>query len=476
MFRTICKLFIIAVVFSPTVVNARSAPDSFADLAEKLLPSVVNISTTHKSMGRAVPNEMQQFKGTPFEPFFKDFFNDRHTEREVSSLGSGFIIDEKGIIITNYHVINKAEEIKVILSDDTVLEATIIGKDKKTDIAVLQVKTDKKLIPVEFGDSDKIRIGDWILAIGNPFGLGGTVTSGIISARARDIHFGPYDDYLQTDASINRGNSGGPMFNMSGKVIGINTAIFSPTGGSVGIGFAIPTNMVKKIIADLREYGHTRRGLLGVKIQMVTDEIAESLGLDKAKGALVASVDKEGPAFKAGVQNGDIIIEFDGHEIKEMRQLPRIVAETKIGKKIKIVVLRNGHEKTFNLKIGEMKEDEIELAGDIKKNGKTFLNGKKMIEPLGIEVSSLTKDIRLKFNIPDDIQGVFITEVAQNSDIAKKGIRKGDILVEVNQHKVNSPADIEKQLEAVKKSGRKSVLLLIVGKAGLRFVAVKLHQ
>ncbi len=329
--------------------EARGAPDSFADLAQQLLPAVVNISSsTSMQVARGNGPEIPLFPpGSPFEQFFKDFLDRNHPggrpggprgdqgppspERKMQSLGSGFIVDPSGLIVTNNHVIDGADEITVTLQDNTSLKATLIGKDERVDVALLRVKSDHPLPSVKFGDSDAERVGDWVLAIGNPFGLGGSVTAGIVSARGRDIRQGPYDDFIQTDAAINRGNSGGPLFNMNGDVIGINTAIYSPSGGSIGIGFSIPANMAKNVVAQLKDYGHARRGWLGVRIQQVTPDIAESLGLHDSSGAMVAGVNDGGPADKAKIRNGDIILKFNNQDVKEMRSLPRIVAETVIG-------------------------------------------------------------------------------------------------------------------------------------------------
>ncbi|WP_375731161.1 Do family serine endopeptidase, partial [Azospirillum sp. B506] len=344
----------------------RNAPGSFADLAEKLLPAVVNISTSQSAPQRPQGQrpEVPQFPpGSPFEDFFRDFFDRQQQQdqpqRKATSLGSGFIIDAKnGYVVTNNHVVQDADEITVILQDDTNIKAELVGKDSKTDLALLKIKTSHPLVAVPFGDSDAMRVGDWVLAIGNPFGLGGSVTAGIISARQRNIDAGPYDDFLQTDASINRGNSGGPMFNLNGEVIGINTAIFSPSGGSVGIGFAIPSNLAKQVVAQLKDYGKTRRGWLGVRIQAVTPEIAESLGLPNHKGALVASVTQDGPAAKGGIQAGDVVTKFDGREIDEMRRLPRVVAETSIDKAVPVEVWRKGKSQTVHVKVGELEPAE----------------------------------------------------------------------------------------------------------------------
>ena len=324
-------LFALTMVLGALPAAAKSAPDSFADLADKLLPSVVNISSTQVVREDRGPQAPQLPEGSPFGDSFREFFNrNQNAPRRATSLGSGFIISSDGLVVTNNHVIEGADEITVTLSDDSQHVATLVGRDPKTDLALLRIDADRDLPAVPWGDSTKSRVGDWVVAIGNPFGLGGTVTAGIISARQRDINQGPYDSFLQTDASINRGNSGGPMFNMDGEVIGVNTAIFSPTGGSVGVGFAVPSTIVSRVIAQLQEFGQTRRGWLGVRIQTVTDEIAESIGLDKARGALVSSVTADGPAEEGGIKAGDVVLSFDGKSVDSMRELPRIVAETDI--------------------------------------------------------------------------------------------------------------------------------------------------
>ena len=351
-----------AMIFVSTNLFASERPDSFADQVEKLSPAVVNISTTTVvNDGQAM--DMPQFPpGSPFEEFFKNF-GDNNRQRKAQSLGSGFIIDDKGIVVTNYHVIENAEEIRVVLADEASFTAEVLGQDKKTDIAVLKIDPgDTELTAVSFGDSDELRVGDWVLAIGNPFGLGGTVTAGIVSARGRDIGNGPYDDFIQTDASINRGNSGGPLFNTDGDVIGINTAIYSQSGGSVGIGFAISSNLAQRVADQLIEFGQTRRGWLGVYIQEVTSDIAESLGLEDDIGALISSVNEDGPAARGGIQPGDVVVEFDGKVIEKMRDLPRIVAETDIGATVKVELFRQGKRKNFTVTIGEL--EKAELAGD----------------------------------------------------------------------------------------------------------------
>ncbi len=468
-----------------TPIGQSSAPQSFADLAEQLLPAVVNISTTQTVTRRDGPGpEIPQFPpGSPFEEFFRDFF-DRRGEREApprraTSLGSGFIIDaEQGFVVTNNHVIQDADEITVILHDDTNLEADLVGTDAKTDLALLKIDTNAALVDVSFGDSDAMRVGDWVVAIGNPFGLGGTVTAGIVSARARDINAGPYDDFLQTDASINRGNSGGPMFNMDGEVIGINTAIFSPSGGSVGIGFAIPSNLAKPVLAQLQEFGRTRRGWLGVRIQAVTDEIAESLGLERAYGALVASVTPGGPAEASGIEAGDVIIRFDDREVEEMRRLPRIVAETNIGKDVPVVVFRRGEELTFAVNVGELEKAEEEglLAagpGGVEPGTPDSL---RSFDRLGLELAQLNEALRRRFDLSDTVRGIVVVDVRQGSAASEKGIRAGDVIVEVSQEEVRTPADVAAKIDEARAEGKRSVLLLIDREGDLRFVALTLEN
>ena len=463
---------------SPAPIQTR--PGSFADLAEHLLPTVVNISSTVKTTREEdeIEEMMPRFpEGSPFQDFFEHFMERQHPgipSLPSASLGSGFIIDaEKGYIITNNHVIQDAQEVRVTLHNEASVEAEIIGHDEKTDLAVLKIdpKT-HTLTAAPFGNSDTIRVGDWILAIGNPFGLGGTVTAGIISARARDINSGPYDDYLQTDASINRGNSGGPMFNLEGEIIGINTAIFSPTGGSVGIGFAIPSSLAKPVIAQLIEYGKTRRGWLGVRIQSVTDEIAESLGLNKARGALVASVTAGGPAEKAGINAGDIILEFNGKAIGEMRELPRVVAETKIDTAAKVKLLHKGKEKTLTVTIGEL--EKAEENGWLGSPVETARKGTK-IDELGFSVTAISDTIRDEYAIDENIEhGVLITEINPDSEAAESGLISGDVIIDINQTTIKTADDIIKTVTDAKAKKRSSVLLLINRDGDVRFVALKI--
>ena len=456
--------------------DAKTAPDSFADLAQELLPSVVNISTTQVIEGRAGMKLPKLPPGSPFEDFFKEFFDHNQPEqhsRRATSLGSGFIVGAEGYVVTNNHVIQDAEEITVILHDNTRLKAELVGRDKRTDIAVLKVKPKSKLTAVKFGDSDSARVGDWVMAIGNPFGLGGTVTAGIISARGRDINAGPYDDFIQTDASINRGNSGGPMFNLKGRVIGINTAIFSPSGGSVGIGFAIPSSVAGPVIKQLVKHGQVRRGWLGVHIQAVTEEIAETLGLKEASGALVASVIPDGPAEKAKMKAGDIILKFDGREVSKMRRLPRMVADTEVGKSVDILVWRGNKKVTLKAKVEELGETPAEVAAKTPGSGK---GSESTIDVLGLQLSSITAKLKSKYSLGKDLKGVVVTKVTESGPAAEKGIRLGDVIVEISQQEVTEPADIEKKVAEAEKAGRKSVLLLLEGQGGLRFVAIRITK
>ncbi len=351
----------------------------------------------------------------------------------------------------------------------------MVGRDTKVDLALLRIKPTKPLAAVKFGDSDGTRVGDWVLAIGNPFGLGGTVTAGILSARAREINAGPYDDFLQTDASINRGNSGGPMFNMAGEVIGINTAIYSPSGGSIGIGFAIPANMAKPVVDQLRDFGHVRRGWLGVNIQSVSDEIAESLGLDKPRGALIASVRDGGPAQAAGIQPGDVVLTFDGKEVTDMRRLPRIVAETPVEKTVKVTVWRKRKEHTFDVKVGELKEEEQQAAATPNKQ-QTPTEPPGTVKALGLSLANLTPELRERFSLAEDSAGVVVVDVAPDSAASEKGMHVGDLIVEVAQEEVKNPTQIAAKIDEAKKAGRKSVLLLVDRQGDLRFVALKIDQ
>ncbi len=476
----------------------RNAPMSFADLAERLSPAVVNISaaTTVEARNRTLP---QLPPGTPFEDLFEEFFNRRGQggpgapggpnaegnrtpqspqQRRSNSAGSGFIIDPSGIVVTNNHVIGEANDITVLLQDGTRLKAEVIGKDSKVDLAVLRVKADKPLPAVPFGDSETARPGDWVLAIGNPFGLGGSVTAGIVSARGRNIESGPYDNYLQTDASINKGNSGGPLFNMAGEVIGINTAILSPTGGSVGIGFAVPASTAIPIIEQLRQFGETRRGWLGVRIQNVDESTAEALGLGTARGALVAGIDEKGPAKPAGLEVGDVIVRFDGREVKDSRDLPRIVASTPVGKSVEVAIVRKGQELKRSVTLGRLEEGEAaQRQASVNPppgNAPEAPNATRRV--LGLELSGVTDELRKRYNIKDTVKGVVVTRVEPNSNAADKRIQAGEVIVEVGQEAVANPADVARRVEALKKEGRRSALLLVANAQGeVRFVAVTIE-
>lgn len=455
---------------APAIAQPAELQAGFADLVEKLSPAVVNISTTQKVKGGGVQMFGMPFQGLPDTPEmepFRDFFDrfaqpqGKETEREVYSLGSGFIIDPKGYVITNNHVVEEAEEISVTLTDNSKYKATVVGRDKKTDLALLKVEAKKDLPAVTMGDSDAMRVGDWVIAIGNPFGLGGSVTQGIISARQRSINAGPFDDFLQTDAPINRGNSGGPLFNTKGEVIGINSAIFSPSGGSVGIGFAIPTALAKPVIAQLKEFGRTHRGWLGVKIQEVSEEVADSVGLAKPMGALVLDVGKGSPAEKAGIQVGDVITHFDGKEISEMRFLPRMVAEAKIGKAAEVTYWRKGSSKTTKVMIGEL--EEAADGSDGQEKPKKTKGEKSQGETiLGMELTPLSPQQREEFRLSDKAQGVVVIDLKDNSEAAKRGVRPGDVIADINGEKTASVADVRKALESARKAGRKFALVRVV--------------
>jgi len=459
---------LLAAVMLATAAQARTPPDSFADLVDRLLPTVVNISTTQT---------VAQGQGSEeFEEFFREFFErrgERPQPRRQNSLGSGFIIDSSGYIVTNHHVIAEADEISVRLADDTTLEATLVGSDEKTDLALLKVESDKPLPATKWGRSQKARIGDWVIAIGNPFGLGGTVTAGIVSARQRDINAGPYDDFIQTDAAINRGNSGGPMFNLEGEVIGINSAIFSPSGGSIGIGFAIPSALARNIIEQLRDSGTVRRGWLGVRIQNVTDELAEGLRLDRARGALVASVTEGGPAEAAGVQQGDVILEFNGREVPKYRNLSRMVAETGVGKDVEVVVWRKGAEVTLKIQLGELDDEQLAaLPPDVG------VTESGEVSALGLKLATITPELRERFQLDEKTEGVVITEVAEGGSAAEKSLGPGDVIVEIDLEEVRSPADVSDKVEKAKDEGYRVVTLLVFrqGKGDFEWIAVRLDN
>jgi serine protease Do len=477
-------------------------PDSVADVAAPLLDAVVNISTsqTVASSRSAVPTP-QLPEGSPFQDFFNDFFNEQDgngsAPRRVQSLGSGFVIDPSGLIVTNHHVIAVADEITANFTDGRKLIAKLIGHDEKTDIALLLVESETPLKAVAFGNSDTIRVGDWVMAIGNPFGLGGTLTVGIVSARNRVINSGPYDDFIQTDAAINRGNSGGPLFNMKGEVIGVNTAIISPTGGSIGIGFAVPSKIANNVIGQLREFGETRRGWIGVRIQEVTDDVAKGLGLASAKGALIAGVDESGPAAAGGMKAGDVVVNVDGQAIDRMSQLPRLVADLPVGKTVSVVVLRDGKEETLSVTLGRLEESEQAAASpdatDPEEATKPDAEGTDQANeppastdepvavvtgPLGLGLEDLSPDTRGRFGIAADVgAGVVVTAVQPGSAAEDKRLQAGDVIVEIAQEPVKSTEEVNARLEALRAEGRTSVQLVVQNAEGhVRWVNLPLTE
>jgi serine protease Do len=487
LFRQACPpaLAAVAIMLLPVLAGPSHArgPEAIADVAEQVIDAVVNISTSTNVGARTnqrprIPNDPQ------LDELFRDFFNRRGQgapkgepapPRRVNSLGSGFIIDATGIVVTNNHVIAEADEITVILNDGSRIKAELMGRDQKTDIALLRIKTDKVLKAVRFGDSDKLRLGEWVIAIGNPFSLGGSVTAGIVSARNRDINSGPYDNYIQTDAAINRGNSGGPLFNLDGEVVGINTAIISPSGGSIGIGFAVPSKTALTVIDQLKQYGETRRGWLGVRIQMVTDEIADSLGIKPPRGALVAGIDERGPAKPAGIVPGDVIVRFDGHDIREMRDLPRVVADTPVGKEVAVVVIRKGKEENLTVKLGRLEDNERQ-ASLPNPAPDTPAAPPAVKRALGIDLAALTDDLRKKFKIRDTVKGIVILGIESDSPAADKRLNPGDVIVEIAQEPVSTGEDFQAKVDRLKKEGRRTALLLVAGADGeLRFVALSLQ-
>ncbi|MBB3648602.1 serine protease Do [Rhizobium sp. BK619] len=499
-----------------------NGPASVADLAEGLLDAVVNISTSQNVKDdEGVGPAPRAPDGSPFQEFFNDFFDKKQGNKgpnhNVSSLGSGFVIDPAGYIVTNNHVIEGADDIEINFANGSKLKAKLIGTDTKTDLSVLKVEPKAPLKSVRFGDSSTMRIGDWVMAIGNPFGFGGSVTVGIISGRGRNINAGPYDNFIQTDAAINKGNSGGPLFNMKGEVIGINTAIISPSGGSIGIGFSVPSELASGVVDQLREYGETRRGWLGVRIQPVTDDIADSLGLDTAKGALVAGVIKGGPVDDGSIKAGDVILKFDGKTVSEMRDLPRVVAESSVGKEVDVVVLRDGKEQTVKVKLGRLEDsDQAAASGDAAPDGSqddgviTPDPGENndMDEPdsgdqaqpapgaptpdqhqgqvspdastpknvLGLSLSLLSAETRKAFGIAESVDGVVVTEVTPGSASAEKGLKPGDVIVEVAQEFMKSPDAVAAKVKSLKQEGRRNAQLMIASANGdLRFVAVPME-
>ncbi len=470
----------------PQVATPTAALPSFAPLVKKVLPAVVNISVTEKATA-ADTDEMDEDQGgpqegfpqSPFDEFLRRFFQQGIPggptrpvpQGQRIALGSGFVIDPAGYIVTNNHVVNDADKVTVIFQDGSKHPAKVLGRDPKTDLALLKINVGHPLPYVSWGDSNALQVGDWVLAVGNPFGLGGTVSSGIISARGRDIHSGPYDDYLQLDAAINRGNSGGPTFNLQGQVVGINTAIYSPNGGSVGIGFAIPSSLAQPVIEQLREHGKVERGWLGVQIQEVTPEIAKSLSLPEAEGALVADVTKDSPAAKAGVEQGDVIVGFNGHEVHKVRDLPIIVAETPVGEKAKVEVFRKGERKTFGVTIGEMPENP-----QVAENGQSEPGSGEQASALGLHLAPLTPELRQRAGVPKGVKGVVVTGVADSSPLAELGIQPGDVIEQINQQPVTTPKEAEARLKAAESGENKSVLLLINRHGTSQFLALSMSK
>jgi serine protease Do len=458
---------------------AASAPDSFADLAEKVSPAVVNVSSTHVTAEQGVPLPFNFPPGSPFEEFFKQFQGPQgqmpQRERKVTSLGSGFIIDASGYIVTNNHVIAEARDIEVTLTDGSEYPAKLSGTDPKTDLALLKVESEEALPYVSFGDSDKVRIGDWVMAVGNPFGLGGSVTAGIVSARGRDIHEGPYDDFLQIDAAINQGNSGGPTFATDGSVIGINTAIFSPSGGSVGIGFAIPSSLAKPIIAELKEQGHIDRGWLGVSIQELTPDLTQGMGLNSGEGALVAAVQDGSPAEKAGLRPGDVVVGFGEHDITSPRDLSRVVAEAASGATVPVRIWRDGSQRTIDVRIAEMQDEEIASA-DRGTPDSDRGQAPAAVQQLGAVLAPVTEETRQQYGLADGAQGALIADLEQDSVLAEQGVRPGDVIERVNNRKVADPSDVANALREAHADNRTVVVMLIDREGTDHFVAVQIGQ
>ena len=464
-----------AVLVGAAPVSAAPPPAGFADLVDRLLPAVVNISTVQTPEKRS-EDEPPPFRrlppGSAFEEFFRQFFD---RQRPTTSLGSGFIVSESGFIVTNNHVIEEADEITVTLHDETRLTAEVVGRDAKTDLALLKVRASGKLPRVTFGDSSGLRVGDWVVAIGNPFGLGGTVTAGIVSGRQRDIRAGPYDDFIQTDASINQGNSGGPMFNVAGEVVGINTAILAPAGHSVGVGFAIPSNLARPILEQLEKFGKARRGWLGVQIQTVTDEIARALGLPEAAGALVAAVTADGPAEAYGIEVGDIILRFDAKEVGKMRRLPRLVAETAAGKSVEIEVWRDGKRRTVTVMLGEFPDDDARAAARTVTGAAAR---RVKVAELGFTVSLLTPELRKKFELDEAAEGVVVTAVDRDGPAARKAIVPGTIIRKIgpDQRAVERPSEVASVAKAAGKARQATVLMLVEARGTQRFVALEIDR
>ncbi len=469
-------LFVFSILMLLTLsAHARGAPESFADLAEELSPSVVNITTSTTIAGVTDQARPQIPEGSPFEDLFRDFFNNgeggQARPRRSSALGSGFVISSDGYIVTNNHVIDKADEIVIEFFDGKELVAKLVGRDPKTDIAVLKVEASEPLPFVGFGDSDIARVGDWVMAIGNPLGQGFSVSAGIISARNRTLRSGPYDDFIQTDAAINRGNSGGPLFNMNGEVIGVNTAIISPNGGSIGLGFSMSSRVVGRVVKQLKEYGETRRGWLGVQIQDIDSDMAEALGLDEVSGALVSGV-PEGPGADAGIQSGDVIISFDGVEVEDTRGLVTAVGNADVGKVVRVIIFRDGKTKTIKVTLGRREAAEKEKLVPVVKAPEKI----KETEKLGMKLLTINSESRTQLNLPEDLEGVAVLDVSETSDAFEKGLRAGDVIVEAGRTKIADVNDISEIFENAIKAGRKSILLLVLRGDNSRFVGLSLSE
>lgn len=465
-----------------TSASAAPAPDSFAPLVKKVTPAVVNISSERAAPAEEQMQGMPQLpfdvpEGSPFEKFFEQF-RDRmpHGGRpaprgEARALGSGFVIDPEGYIVTNNHVIDDATNIEVTFDDEKTYPATLVGTDEQTDLALLKVDAPQELPFVEWGNSDSIEIGDWVLAVGNPFGLGNTVTSGILSARSRDINAGPYDDFLQIDAAVNRGNSGGPTFSTEGKVIGVNTAIISPSGGSVGIGFAVPSNLARDIVAQLKETGHVERGWLGVQIQSVSPEIAEAIGLDEPHGAMVAQVISGSPAERAGLQQGDVILGYNGSEIDAVRDLPRLVAGTPAGESAEVRIHRGGEIQTITVDIAKMEPQQVAEASD-----RSAPSQASPTAAFGAQLAPITPELRQQYQVPEDVEGVAVVGVEPGSPAAENGLQIGDVIRQVDRKKVSEPSEVETITENAKKENQNSLLLLVNRSGDDRFVGVRISK
>ncbi len=466
-------LSMILIVSQSLMAQARGVPESFADLAQRVSPSVVNITTSTVVAGRTGPQGIVP-EGSPFEDLFRDFQERGGPDRprRSSALGSGFVISEDGYIVTNNHVIEGADEITIEFFSGRELKAELKGTDPNTDIALLKVESDEPLPYVNFGNSDGARVGDWVMAMGNPLGQGFSVSAGIVSARNRALS-GTYDDYIQTDAAINRGNSGGPLFNMEGDVIGVNTAILSPTGGSIGIGFSMASNVVTKVVEQLKEFGETRRGWLGVRIQDVTEDEAEALGLEEAKGALVSDV-PEGPAMEAGMMAGDVILSFDGVAVEDTRQLVRVVANTPVGETVRVVVFRDGATQTLKVTLG--RREEAQGAVPAAASGGPDAEAPSEVEVLGLTLSPLTAEIRGELELDEDTKGLAVMDVVPTSQAFEKGLRAGDLITEAGQSAVTTVAELQDRIDEAQEEGRKSILLLVRRGGDPRFVALGLDE